>query len=175
MGTDQNMLKIREAVKLLRSAVADPRMGLPEDLFLLVTQLTPMVNVDLLIKDSQGATLLTWREDPYYKPGWHVPGGIVRFRERMEDRVNAVARDELGSAVKFKGRPVAVREVIRPDRETRGHFVSMLFRCSLSSPPDEKYAYRSGHPKPGAWAWHARCPENIIPEHEMYGRFINRR
>jgi ADP-ribose pyrophosphatase YjhB (NUDIX family) len=173
MGTDQYIVKVREAIKLLRSTVADPRKGLPEDLFLLVTQLTPMVNVDLLIKDNHEGTLLTWREDPYYEPGWHVPGGIVRFKEKMEDRVRAVARDELGATVKFDRIPIAIREVIRPDREIRGHFVSMLFRCTLSSPLEESHAYRSGTPKPGEWAWHAACPENIISVHETYRRFID--
>lgn len=43
-----------------------------------------MVNVDLLIKNvSSNETLLTWREDEYYGPGWHVPGGIVRFKETI--------------------------------------------------------------------------------------------
>jgi ADP-ribose pyrophosphatase YjhB (NUDIX family) len=164
---------VRRAVDLLRSAVADPRKGLPENVFLLVTRLTPMVNVDLLIRDNHGGTLLTWRDDPYYEPGWHVPGGIVRFKEKMEDRVRAVARNELGATVEFESTPIAIREVIRPDQETRGHFVSLLFRCSLGSPPDEKYGYLSGRPKPGEWEWHARCPENIIQEHEMYRRFID--
>jgi colanic acid biosynthesis protein WcaH len=169
------MDRVREAVKLLRSCVADPHKGLPEDLFLLVTQLTPMVNVDLLIQEKKRGTLLSWRDDQYYEPGWHVPGGIVRFKERMEERVRAVARDELGATVKFNPIPITVREVIRPDRETRGHFVSMLFRCALSSPPEEQYAYRSGEPRPGEWAWHARCPKNIIQVHEMYRGFIDGR
>ncbi len=168
------MEKIKEAVKLLKSCVADPRVGLPEDLFLLVTQLTPMVNVDLLIQDKKRGTLLTWREDPYYEPGWHVPGGIVRLKEKMEERVRAVAQDELGATVTFDPIPIAVREVIRPDRETRGHFVSLLFRCTLTSPPQERYVYRSGDPMPGEWAWHAKCPENIIRVHEMYRGFIDR-
>ena len=49
--------------------------GLPHDLFVFVSRLTPLVNVDLLIQDPHHGTLLTWRHDETYGPGWHVPGG----------------------------------------------------------------------------------------------------
>jgi len=166
-------MDIAHAITLLKSAAADPSTGLPEEVFLLVSELTPMVNVDLLIKDNEGRTLLTWRDDPHYEPGWHVPGGIVRFKERLEDRVRAVAREELGAGVEFGQIPLAINEVIRPDRKTRGHFVSLLYRCRLSTPPDERQRYRSGRPRPAQWKWHAQCPDNIISVHEMYRALIN--
>ena len=55
-----------------------------------LVELTPLVNVDLLIKDS-GRTLLTWRDDEFYGPGWHIPGGILGFKERALDRLAKVA------------------------------------------------------------------------------------
>ena len=166
-------MDIARAIRLLKSAVADSSKGLPEEIFLLVSELTPMINVDLLIRDNESRTLLTWRDDPYHEPGWHVPGGIVRFKEQLEHRVRAVAREELGASVEFDQTPFAINVVISPDRKTRGHFVSLLYRCKLSTPPDEALRYRSGRPKPGQWKWHKRCPENIISVHEMYRKLIN--
>ena len=62
----------------VRRTFEDPRDGLPEELFLFISELTPMINVDLLITNHQRETLLTWREDEFYGPGWHVPGGFIR-------------------------------------------------------------------------------------------------
>ena len=89
------------SIDALENLVVDSRQGLPEDLFLFVTRLTPMINVDLLIRDGEGRTLLTWRDDGYdYSPGWHIPGGIIRYKECRGERVQAVAQKELGTSVR---------------------------------------------------------------------------
>ena len=62
----------------------NPTKGLSEETFLLISQLTPMVNVELLIQDKNKGTLLTWRHDKFYGPAWHLPGGIIRFKELEE-------------------------------------------------------------------------------------------
>jgi hypothetical protein len=64
----------KEALAMLDSWALDPRSGLPEELFLFVSRLVPMVNVDLFISDDQGRVLLTWRDDEIFGAGWHVPG-----------------------------------------------------------------------------------------------------
>src|SRR5687768_11444188 len=104
-------MRLDEHIDAIESAIADPRRGLPDEVFGLLTRLTPMNNVDLLIRNDRRETLLTWRDDGLYR-GWHIPGGIIRFKERMADRVAEVARLELGAAVTIKGAPVAVNEVI---------------------------------------------------------------
>ena len=55
--------------------------------------------------------------------------------------------------------------------ETRGHFISLLYECSLSSdfiPANNKL---SAHDI-GYLAWHNSCPENLIKSHEMYRKFL---
>lgn len=163
---------IKNVIKALEGHIADPSSGLPEDVFLFVTRITPMVNVDLLIKDESGRTLLTWRDDGYYPAGWHVPGGIIRFKETFAGRIRAVARTELGASVNFKPAPLAINEIMLPDRTERGHFISLLYECFFDSSPDESLAYRSGTPLPGQWKWHEKCPENIIPAHEIYRQYL---
>lgn len=169
---EKTIMKIKYAVNMLESFIKDPSKGLPEEAFLFISRVTPLVNVDLLIKDEQNRTLMTWREDEYSDAGWHIPGGILRFKEIIADRVNTVAKGELGAEVNFDPVPLAINEVIHPARLTRGHFISLLFKCSLITQPDESLRYKGRHPKPNEWMWHDSCPDNIIVVHEMYRQFI---
>src|SRR2546425_13357634 len=104
------------ALAILNSWAADPRTGLPYELFLFVSRLVPMVNVDLLISDDQGRILLTWRDDEIHGAGWHVPGGMIRFKETAEERIRTTALDELGAEVTFDRTPI-VEQMIEPERQ----------------------------------------------------------
>ena len=151
--------------------VGTPGKGLPHDLFVYLSRLVPLVNVDLLINDESGATLLTWRDDEDYGPGWHVPGGIIRYKETAEARIRATARAELGAEVEFDAEPIGVGQWIEPEKRRRGHFVSLLYRCRLVSAPSEELRQR-GAPRHGQWAWHGSCPGDLIPEQAGYRKFI---
>lgn len=161
-----------ESIVALESQIGHPSQGLPKDLFLFVSRLTPLINVDLLVKNAQNEALLTWREDEYYGPGWHVPGGIVRFKETIAARIHAVAASELGASVEFKKELLVLNEIMNPTRDTRGHFISLLYECALKGPLDPALEYKMGPAKNGQWAWHAKCPSNLISVHEMYRRYI---
>jgi colanic acid biosynthesis protein WcaH len=124
----------------------------------------------LLIQDQQNRTLLTWRDDDFYGSGWHVPGGIIRYKEHAADRIRKVAREEIGSAVEFEPSPLIIIEAISRERE-RGHFISMLYRCRLDTEPDP--ARRAGdQPKRGEWKWHTRAPDDLLPIHRVYAQFL---
>ncbi len=165
-------MKLQPAIDALSSSIQDAHKGLPEEVFLLISRLTPMCNVDLLIQHPQKGTLLTWREDEFYGPGWHVPGGVIRYKEAMAARVHAVARIELGAEVDFEPLPIAVNEMIMPEQRERAHFVALLFRCSLQSAPAERLRFRAGRPKRGEWAWHKQCPSELIAIHQCYAAAI---
>ena len=45
-------MNISEAIEFLDTEIANPSLGLPEELFIFISRITPMVNVDLLIKDE---------------------------------------------------------------------------------------------------------------------------
>ncbi|UTH76704.1 NUDIX domain-containing protein [Chromobacterium sp. IIBBL 290-4] len=164
---------IRQAIETLREAIGSAREGLPEEVFLFVSSLTPMVNVDLLIRDDAGRTLLTWRHDRFYGPGWHVPGGILRFKESSAARIAAVAAHELGAEVDFDPVPLCRHELVNASRDVRGHFISLLHACRLRSAPDERKRFNPAAPRHGDWAWHQACPPDLIPVHEVYRGFIN--
>lgn len=153
--------------------VKNAKEGLPLDVFYFVSQLTPLINVDLLIKNKQGQVLLTWREDQFYGPAWHIPGGIIRFKEKIEDRIEQVARLELGATVKYAAEPIHIRGLINNERDIRGHFISMLYLCELTSDPSEGKSYKADRPKQGEWAWHDKAPTNLLKVHESFRRFID--
>lgn len=159
-------------VDKLRAKGVDPTIGLPEELFLYVSSITPLVNVDLLIKDDAGRVLLTWRDDPYYEPGWHVPGGIIRFKETFMDRIHAVSRVELGATVQSDTSQIAINQATCPSRSARGYLVSLLFKCNQTSPPDGARRPKSEVPLPGQWHWHAAPPANLLAVQDVYCPFV---
>jgi ADP-ribose pyrophosphatase YjhB (NUDIX family) len=165
--------ELGRTIASLESFVPDSKRGLPDEIFQLVSRLTPLLSVDLLLQDDQARTLLTWRHDVAYGPGWHIPGGIVRYKELARDRIHAVARGELGTEVTCEPIPLLVAEHVRRESRERGHVVSLLYRCSLLAPPDEKLRFKAETPKPGHWQWHARGKAKLIPEQQMYETYLS--
>ena len=53
-------MEIKEVIEILEKYVSDPSKGLPDEVFFYISRTTPLVNVDLLIKDENGRTLLSW-------------------------------------------------------------------------------------------------------------------
>jgi colanic acid biosynthesis protein WcaH len=167
------MKNFSDIIRILKSKVTFPEKGLPEEIFLWISSVTPMVNVDLLIKDNKGRVLLTWREKMYhFEAGWHIPGGVVRYKETMAQRIKKVAKIELGTEVKWKPKPLAIKEIIIPELSERAHFISFLFECKLIRPPAEELRYKGGTPKPGEWKWFSECPENLFEVHKIYKEFL---
>ena len=163
-------MNITEAIEVLDAHISNQSVGLPEDIFQFFSRNTPMVNVDLLIKDENNRTLLSWRDTQSSGVGWHVPGGIIRYKERLEYRIQKVAEIEIGPAIKYDPVPIAINQVIL-EQKIRGHFLSLLYKCSLSSnfiPPNKGLSGK----EPGFLQWHNSCPDNLIKVHEMYRKYI---
>lgn len=163
-------MNTKQAIEFLDKQIKNPKIGLPEEIFLFISRNTPLANVDLLIKDENGRTLLSWRDDQYAGKGWHLPGGIIRFKEKMENRVLKVAKKEIGAKVKFDPVPIALNQIIGK-KNTRGHFISILYKCFLSKDfvPDNK---RLTQKNPGYLMWHSSCPKNLLKYHHIYKKFI---
>jgi len=164
--------KLSRVIAELESFVPRPQQGLPEPVFLLISRLTPLLGVDLLIQDPAGRTLLTWRDDESYGPGWHVPGGILRYQESAADRIREVARLELGAQVEFEPEPLSIHGSLRPNARDRSHTISMLYQCRLLTPPDASLRFDPKAPRPGQWQWHVGCPDNLIREQLFYERYL---
>ncbi len=165
-------MSFTNAVAEIESKLVNPRDGLPDDVFQFISRLTPLVNVDLLIKDKHNRTLLAWRDDQYAGKGWHIPGGIVRYKESLEHRVQQVAKNEIGQTVHFNALPIAFNTMIS-SHETRGHFVSLLYECSITSSFQPNNIDLTASDS-GYLLWHDSCPSNLVKSHEMYRDYITK-
>lgn len=165
-------MDLEKAIQTLEALVANPSEGLPEEVFYYISRTTPLVNVDLLIQDEDNRTLLAWRDDACCGRGWHIPGGIVRFKEKMKDRIQQVALTEIGRPVEFDASPIHVAECIREGQRDRGHFISFLYRCHL--PGSFRPTNAGLEPDdPGFLRWHQGCPENLLAVQRFYASFID--
>jgi colanic acid biosynthesis protein WcaH len=165
-------MTLHVGISALEGAISDARQGLPEEVFLFVSGITPLINVDLLIQDDADRTLLTWRDDEYCGQGWHIPGGIIRYKETSADRIRTCALEELGAEVSFEAAPLLVLETIRPHR-SRGHFISLLYRCRLLTPLNETLRAADSYPhRAGTWRWHQGSPPDLLQEHAPYEQFF---
>lgn len=142
--TKDDFSELSDAIHYIERCIPSPAKWFPEDVFLFASRLTPLVNIDLLIRNEAGHVLLTWRDDEIFGSGWHVPGGI-RLGERFADRIKAVAAVELGVSVSFEPIPIGLFETINSERKNRRHHISILFDCTLNSPLnlDLKYNTKS--------------------------------
>lgn len=160
------------ALAAVKPHIADPRKGLPEEVFLFVSAITPLVNVDLLVRNAQGHILLSWRNDVLCGQGWHVPGGIVRFQEGLVTRLQKTALAEFGCEVILEPREPEFAEFIRPAKNPeRSHFISFIYHCRLPegivAPPHEAAPGEAGYLE-----FHEFFPENMIPVHHFYRKYF---
>lgn len=152
----------------------DPRNGLPQKLFYKVSSLTPLICVDLLIKDLKKGILLTWRSDKFYGPGWHIPGGIIRFKERLSDRIKTTSFNELKVNVKnISKNPIDVNEQINQERDIRGHFLALLFKCKIEKDPPIELKFDFKKKRNGTWKWHKKFPNKMIAQHFIYRKHFD--
>ena len=161
-------MNMHEVIDFLEKQVSNASLGLPDEVFHFISRLTAMVNIDLLIKDENNRTLLSWRNTEFSGKGWHIPGGIIRFKESLESRIEKVAQSEIGTVVKYDPNPIAITQ-IRKKHMTRGHFISFLYKCFLSRDfvPDNKSLTEND---PGFLMWHDSCPDNLVQVHDTIYR-----
>ena len=60
---------LNKLIDKLELNIQDPKVGLPDEIFYMVSRLTPLVNVDLIIYSSENEILFTWRDDQYAGKG----------------------------------------------------------------------------------------------------------
>jgi colanic acid biosynthesis protein WcaH len=167
-------MKKQDIPSQLLHLIPDASIGLGDEIFLSISRLTPIVNVDLLIQRSFNGkkyTLLTWRSDNFYL-GWHLPGGILRFKERISTRIGKVAESELESKVTKAQGPIAINEIISSERDARGHFISLLYSVDLVSYPDFREGIYEESPVAGAVNWFQGPPLNLLKQHDIYVRYF---
>lgn len=166
----------QNAIDYLESCWGGKGYDLPEDIFFFISRLTPIVNVDLLIRgEFDNRILLSWRDDFHSNVGWHIPGGILRFKETFRERIEKVAQSEIHSDIKigvnftYNENPLDIHTCMH-EMDTRGHHVPILYECFLSSDVPLNNGKKEGDV--GYLKWFDDAPDNLIKAQHNYRRFI---
>jgi 8-oxo-dGTP diphosphatase len=95
---------------------------------------TPALTVDCVIFDPQGRVLLIRRKNEPFKGAYALPGGFVDIGETVEAACRREVREETGLQVDDLA---LVGVYSNPERDPRGHIVSVVFMTSLraETPP----------------------------------------
>lgn len=136
----------RQLSSLLKK-IDNPHQGLPQTIFEALVKIVPLVACELVIVSKKGI-LMTWRKDKWWT-GWHFPGGLLRYQESFNERIQKVAWDELGvqiSSYKFLHEK-------NYTHSQRGHEVSLIFLCKTKMEPKNGKFFK-------------RMPKNIIESHK---------
>ena len=72
----------------------------PKNEFDWIFSKVPRLTVEVLITSEERGVLLALRDVDPCRGMWNLPGGTVRFGERLVDAVRRVAADELGVSVR---------------------------------------------------------------------------
>lgn len=117
-------------------------MKLDDDTFLHVIENTPLVSIDLIIKNVKGQVLLGYRLNRPAKGYWFVPGGRIVKNEIISEAVKRISQNELGITITLDcTTSLGVFDHIYSDsifgeKEANTHYVVLAKQLVLS---DEQY------------------------------------
>ena len=143
-------------------------MDLPQHLFNYVSSITPLVNVELVIVCPSNSVILTWRDDGLYGPGWHLPGGVLRHKELLIDRIRLVASSECSIESFSSCSFLQINQVMNPNRDLRGHFISLVYGVTIDYIP----SISQSDLRNGSMRLFSSPPDNLIKQHRRYKRLI---
>ena len=72
---------------------------LSESTFQTIIGATPLVSIDLIVKNTQGEVLLGYRTNRPAQGYWFVPGGRVQKNERLDKAFLRLTKAELGVSI----------------------------------------------------------------------------
>lgn len=70
--------------------------------FIGIIRNTPLVAIDLIIRNHKGEVLLGFRKNGPAKAKWFVPGGRIRKNERLNDAFKRITFSELNRVIERK-------------------------------------------------------------------------
>jgi ADP-ribose pyrophosphatase YjhB (NUDIX family) len=129
---------------------------LSEEEFREIYRRVPRLTVEVVVTDADGVLLTRRAIDPC-RGIWHLPGGTVRFGERLADAVARVARRELGIEV-TESRMLGCIEYPSHYENGLDSPVGIVFLATRHSGTVEVGAEASGH------GWFRRLPDGMHPE-----------
>lgn len=170
---------IEKIYSYLEQEKIEPQNGIPEELFMFISTISPIPNVDILLTD-RNRILFTWRDDTIYGKGWHIPGGCIRMHESIEERLLKTALTELGTdKIVICDSPICVKDAIIEEKRdllirdrVRGHNVALLQRCELQAGVEIENVSNDEHTA-GYRKWFSRLPDDMLPATmSVYGELL---
>ena len=143
-------------------------MWLSNDLFRSVVASTPLVSIDLVVRNAQGECLLGQRLNRPAKGNWFVPGGRILKNETLDTAFNRLTLEELGRAYqRDDARLLGVYEHFYADsvfgdteQAPNTHYVVLGYQLILP----EGVALPLPHAQHGAYRW---WPLSEMQTHEL--------
>lgn len=114
---------------------------LQPELFRTIVTHTPLVSIDLLIRNPAGELLLGWRSNRPARDCWFVPGGRINKNESITAAFKRLTRAELGVELAVdSARFCGVFEHFYPDcfagAVTSTHYVVLAYELELAGLPE---------------------------------------
>lgn len=130
---------------------------------------TPLVSIDLLVKNRQGEYLFGLRKNRPAQGYWFVPGGRIQKSESLDAAFRSLTHEELGlflerSAAQFKG----VYEHFYKDsifgEEVSTHYVVLAFDITL---PADSAILDSQQHSVVLWIKPVELSRNLVYQHSL--------
>ncbi|MFP4052430.1 MAG: GDP-mannose mannosyl hydrolase [Phycisphaerae bacterium] len=144
-----------------------PTTRLSRDNFARVVRLTPLVSIDLIVRNPRGEVLVGLRTNEPARGFWFVPGGRIGKGERIAAAFARLTEQELGEAMdlaaaRFLGVYEHLYETNFAMEEGFGtHYVVLGYEITLDGPllnlPDEQHS---------GYRWMA--PQDILASDEVH-------
>lgn len=104
--------------------------------FLRIVDATPLVSIDLILRNERGDVLLGRRANRPAQGMWFVPGGRIRKNERVNDALQRISERELGVTI-TEAKLLGVFDHIYPDNflgtpDVNTHYVVLGMTAALS-------------------------------------------
>ena len=123
---------------------------LPLNTFKTVIKSTPLVSIDLIVRNNDNEILLGERTNRPAKKAWFVPGGRILKDETLDTAFKRLIRDELGLfqvEPKFKGVYQHFYDDNFSDEDFSTHYVVLAFEINfdgdlLSLPTEQHCEYK---------------------------------
>lgn len=109
---------------------------LSRDVFSLVISSTPLVSIDIVLRDDGGRYLLGKRKNPPAEGFWFVPGGRIYKNETLSHAFERISCSELGVILKINDASlIGVFDHLYPDSifsaEISTHYVAIGYSLSV--------------------------------------------
>jgi len=138
----------------------------PEE-FKAIFSKVPRLCVELAIKTPEGI-ILALRSLPTWNGQWHLPGGMVFYKEKIAHAIKRIAKDELGISVNIQKLLGYIEYPSEEKERGFGFSIGIIFLCS----PDKIMDLKPNNEEASEIKIFKKLPPNMIEEHYAFLKSI---